>query len=182
MSDHITQSPVLEFYSGRGADAAGRTLSEIWSWNDGRLEMVHDFIQWLFPLPEPSRFNPDAPRLTAADSAAFRSRPALQDNVRRSLDRMLEFLGLARQDSRVVRGPRFAVAAARWLDPANHNHLRLTRILLFLGHAGLDTEAAGLLACLEDIAAQEGSGKIQPRTLAFWRAAVLGSGAQAGPK
>ena len=167
-------SPLLAFYAGEGTDAAGRTIADIWSWDHRRLEIIHDFIQWLFPLPEPSRFNPDAPLLSPADSAAFRADAGLQQRVRTSLDLMLEFLGLKREGTVITRGPYFAQGPAHWLDPANHNHLRLTRIMLFLRHAGLAVEAAGLLACLEDIAAREGAGKILPRTLAFWRATAPG--------
>jgi hypothetical protein len=82
---------------------------------------------------------------------------------------MLEFLGLQRQGQRIARGVHFS-KTTRWLEPLNHNHLRLTRMMLFLRHAGLTAEAASLLACLEDIAAHEGAGRINPRTLDFWRA------------
>ena len=81
------QSALLAFYSGTGRDSAGRTLTEIWAWDHRRLEMAHDFIQWLFPLPEASRFNPDAPLLTPADAAAFRADADLQARVRRSPER-----------------------------------------------------------------------------------------------
>jgi hypothetical protein len=170
----MSDSAIIAFYRGAGADHAGRRIGDIWGWDHRRLEMVHDYIQWLFPLPEPSRFNPDAPRLTAADIAAFRADADLQAGVRRSLDLMLGFLGLVRTPSGIARGPDFAARGADWLAPANHNHLRLTRILLFLGHAGLAAEAAALLDCLADIAAHEGRGRISDRTLAFWRDAVGG--------
>ena len=161
----------MAFYAGSGTDGAGRTIDEIWSWDHRRLEMVHDFIQWLFPLPEPSRFNPHAPLLMAADVTAFRADPALQERARRSLDVMLDFLGLVRRGETISRAPHFS-PDIHWLAPANHNHLRLTRILLFLGHAGLEVEARALLACLDDIASHEGAPKIAPRTLAFWREAI----------
>ncbi len=162
-------SNLVTFYKGLGTDTAGRTIDEIWGWDHRRLEMVHDFIQWLFPLPEPSRFNPDAPLLTPDDIAAFRADPALRDRGRRSLDVMLEFYGLSRAGTEITRGANFAARANVWLEPANHNHLRLTRILLFLRHAGLGAEAAGLLACLEHIAEHEGAGIVTGRTLSFWR-------------
>lgn len=168
----MSVSPLIAFYNGGGSDAAGRTIADLWSFDHRRLAMVHDFIQWLFPLPEPSRFNPDAPLLSEDDKAAFRNDPHLQDRVRKSLDLMLEFLGLKRHGNTIMRGPDFA--RVHWLEPANHNHLRLTRVLLFLGHAGLAAEATALLACLEDIAAKEGAGKITPRTLEFWRSSVSG--------
>lgn len=160
---------LLDFYRGAGADAAGRTIGEIWSWDSKRLEMVHDFIQWLFPLPEPSRFNPEAPLLTAGDVAAFCTDPDLRERARRSLDLMLGFYSLERKGDRIARDPSFG-PSAHWLQPLNHNHLRLTRIMLFLRYAGLEGEADALLNCLLDVAANEGRAAIAERTLEFWRA------------
>ena len=73
--------PLLRFYRLEGTDARGRTLSEIWSWDADRLEGVHDYIQWLFPLPEASAFNPSAPLLTDATLEAFRADPQGFDAV-----------------------------------------------------------------------------------------------------
>jgi hypothetical protein len=164
------QSRLIGFYRGEQTDAAGRSIAEVWAWDHRRLEMIHDYIQWLFPLPEASRFNAAAPLLTAADTQIFRVDPALQARVRKSLDVMLDFFGLSRTGAHILRAPGFA--DAHWLEPLNHNHLRLTRVLLFLRHAGLEAEAQGLSACLEDIAAHEGRDVISPRTLTFWRAAM----------
>lgn len=162
-------SALLYFYRGRGVDAAGRTIEDLWAWDHRRLEMVHDYIQWLFPLPAPSRFNPAAPLLSAADIAAFREDADLRARASRSLDLMLAFYGLERRECAVVRRAGFA-AATGWVEPLNHNHLRLTRIMSFLRHIGLKAQADALLACLEDIAAHEGATAISPETLAFWRA------------
>jgi hypothetical protein len=134
--------------------------------------MVHDYIQWLFPLPEASRFNPEAPLLSAADKAAFRTDPDLQLRALKALDLLLGFWGFARNEKAIVRAPDFAARSANWLEPTNHNHLRLTRVLLFLGHAGLTAHQAALLACLEDITIHEGLDAVTPRTLSFWRDAV----------
>ena len=57
------QTALLDFYAGRGTDSEGRTLQEIRRWDFQRLEAVHDYIQWLFPLRVRSQFNPDAPLL-----------------------------------------------------------------------------------------------------------------------
>ena len=67
------RTPWLDFYRGNGPDSEGRTLAEILAWSDDELEAVHDYIQWLFPLPEPSMFNADAPVLTPAEIAAARA-------------------------------------------------------------------------------------------------------------
>jgi hypothetical protein len=171
----MDESPIIAFYRGNGTDHSGRRIADILTWDHRRLEMVHDYIQWLFPLPEPSRFNPEAPLLSAEDIAAFRGDPGLQRRVLQALDLLLDFLGLRRAGGTVVRGPAFAARARGWLSPANHNHLRLTRILLFLGLIGLEREARALLACLEDVAGHEGRAAISARTLAFWRDAARGA-------
>src|SRR3954471_23369498 len=100
-------SRLTDFYRGFGTDAEGRTLGEVWSFDDDRLKDVHDFIQWLFPLREPSRFNPSAPLLTDADVAEFRSDPELRENLLRSFEVFLAFLGLRLADGRVDRAPDF---------------------------------------------------------------------------
>ena len=88
-------SRLVDFYRGAAKDTQRRFLGAILAWDDEELEEVHDFIQWLFPLPEPSRFNADAPLLTAEDIREFKSDPSLRANVLKSLRRMLTFLGLA---------------------------------------------------------------------------------------
>ena len=165
----MSDSAVIAFYRGTGTDHAKRRIEDIWAWPHGRLESVHDYIQWLFPLPDPSRFNPAAPLLTSDDRAAFRDDPELRRRVLRSLDLLLEFLGLVRDQAGISRGSNFTVRAGVWVEPLNRNHLRLTRLLLFLGAVGLETAARALLACLESIAATEGAGLIQGRTLQYWR-------------
>ena len=74
-SPERADSPLVRFYRGDAPDARGRTLDDILAWDDEQLEAVHDYIQWLFPLDEPSRFNPDAPLLTPADRVAFLQPP-----------------------------------------------------------------------------------------------------------
>jgi hypothetical protein len=144
-------SPLIEFYRGTGKDSEGRRLDAILAWDDGRLEEVHDFIQWLFPLPEPSRFNPDAPLLTAEDIAAFRQDPALRKNLRRSFERILSFLGLAETaGGEVIEGPNMAARAPDVWHYPNHNWLRITRILRSLYLLGLEAEVRALYRRLAD--------------------------------
>ncbi len=163
------ESHLLRFYRGTAYDASGRMVEDIWNYDHRRLEMVHDYIQWLFPIPEASRFNPDAPVLTAEDAAVFRADETLRKHLLRSFAIMLDFYGL---NSAIKRGATFAHRAHEWLTPLNHNHLRLTRILQCLHQCGLEAEARALLAVLEDIAAHEGREAVTPRTLDFWRGAV----------
>ena len=163
-------SAIVRFYQGEGADDRGRTLDTILSWDDGRLEAVHDYIQWFFPLDEPSRFNPSAPLLTAHDRAAFRD-PELAANLRRALDRMLAFYGFTLDPSpppRIKRSSRWSERSAVWLHAGNHNLLRLTRIirsLALLGQADLSTAMYGALR-------RECEGHVSAVTLEYWKEAT----------
>ncbi|GHT51607.1 hypothetical protein FACS1894102_7520 [Spirochaetia bacterium] len=43
-------SAIIDFYKGQAPDAKGRMLCDIHKWNYSKLEDVHTYIQWLFPL------------------------------------------------------------------------------------------------------------------------------------
>ena len=139
-------SQLVDFYRGKAKDSERRSLEQILAWDDDDLEAIHDFIQWLFPLPEPSQFNADAPLLTPEDIRAFKSDSLLQANLLKSFRRILTFLGLAlTEEGQVVEGPNFAARVPDvWAVP-NHNWLRITRVLRSLRLLGRE---AGLFAYL----------------------------------
>jgi hypothetical protein len=145
---------LIAFTSGQSPDNRGRYLSQIQSWDFDRLEDVHDFIQWLFPLPEPSPVNPAAPTLDQASIAEFQRRPDLQSHLLRSFQTMLAFYGFELADKAppaIRRGPEFTKRAANWLSPGNHNHLRITRILRSLHLLGLDAYARAFFSALQEV-------------------------------
>jgi hypothetical protein len=170
----VAESALLRFYRGTGADHRGRSLADVRAFDTGRLEGTHDFIQWLFPLPEPSGASAHAPILSPEDIAAFAAEPALREELLRSLDVMLAFYGLAREGSgaatAIARGPRYASRSGEWLDRP-HNFLRLSRILRCLSLLGCGPEARALLASLEAIAAENGWA-VGSDTLGYWRRAA----------
>jgi hypothetical protein len=122
--------------------------------DDATLDYTHDFIQWLFPLRERSGANPTAPRLDDPTVEAFRSRPELRANLRRSYDRMLAFYK----------------ADLGWLTPGDHNHLRLTRMMISLGTLGLQEQARELYDYVTGLAAQRSG--VTADTLRYWRDAL----------
>jgi hypothetical protein len=164
-------SRLLDFYRGDAADAEGRFLKEILAWHDGEWEMVHDFIQWLFPLPEPSRFNADAPLLTAEDIAAFHAEKQLRAGLRESYDRFLEFVGLALAGDKVVEGEEFASRVPDIWASWNHNWLRISRVLRTLKLLGLETEAQAFCDWLESVYKSRRF-PITPETFSYWSDAV----------
>lgn len=166
----MPKQKILDFQSNSAPDRQGRFLRDLQSWPDHRLEHVHDCIQWMFPLREPSGFNPSAPVLDDETIATIRARPDLQASLRLSFERMLRFYGLEMHDGTVVRAGNFAERARNWLRPYNHNHLRITRILKCLMLAGLEAEASAFFECLTGIHAS--SDRISEETFDYWRDAV----------
>ena len=144
---------------GNGTDSEGRGIHNILAWNDEVLEAVHDYIQWFFPLPEPGMFNSDAPVLTDADIAAARAGEAIQSNLKAAFEPMLHFYGLT---------PDTVEQPKPWVRAADHNHLRLTRILRSLRLLGLPVEAQMLCDVIGEC-----NSVFPERTKQFWRNAIL---------
>jgi hypothetical protein len=164
-------SPIVRFYAGEGTDDRGRTLAEIQAQDHNRMEYIHDFIQWMFPLRQPSVHSAHAPVLTDDDVADFHSRPVLRENLRRSFAIFLGFLALVYDDGEVRETDEFP-ARKRVFEIPNHNWLRITRVLLCLKTLGLDDEARAFFSYLENLH-DRGIG-ITPDTFAYWRDAAGG--------
>ena len=162
---------LVAFYQGKAADYQGRTLSQIWGWDDRRLEEQHDYIQVLFPLPEPSHFNRRAPLLDAATLERFRTDPTIRANLLHSFGVMLRFYGFRREEGtgQLVPADNFAARADEWLWPGDHNHLRITRILKCLTLCGLKSEAQAFLDALSALPDQE---RVSDDSRWYWKDAV----------
>jgi hypothetical protein len=170
-----TPNPLVAFYRDGAPDHEGRTLIEILAWADDRLEAIHNFIQWLFPLPEPSGANPHAPILDPATIRTFNSSIAMQERLRLSFRRMMRFYGFRQYSTPagivMECAPDFTARAENWLWPMNHNHLRLTRILRSTLLLGLGAESKALFYALNALY-REYPDRIPSRTHAFWSSAT----------
>ena len=173
----MPDSALVAFYRGDGVDHRGRSLSDIHEFDFYELELNHDYIQWLFPLPEPSGANPSAPLLSKDDGARFQADVLLRTPLLQSFDLMLSFFGLElavdaeSAPMSVRKAGDFHERHQVWLHAGNHNFLRISRILRSLTLLGCSSYACAFLECLEDIAA--GNPKaIGHTTLGYWRRAV----------
>lgn len=173
------KNPIIGFYDGTRTDARGRWLSEILSWDFGKLEAVHDYIQWLFPLRKRSAFNSQAPVLDQEAIAEFHARPELRAALVRSLELMLGFYGYklaaTEQLPRIVKSDEFRLRASEWMTPGNHNHLRITRILGSLRVLGCEPYAENFFRAPQEVYwsdLQKQSGAISDDTFSFWRSAA----------
>ncbi|CAI6336580.1 unnamed protein product [Periconia digitata] len=86
---------IVSFYDPdtAGTDSRDRKLQDILGWSDLELERSHDYIQWLFPLPEGSVFNYNAPIIDQEVMEAFRGQQNLQQGLRLSFRRIIQFYG-----------------------------------------------------------------------------------------
>ena len=160
---------IIDFYKGIGTDSAGRKIEDIWLFDDIALENVHNYVQWIFPLQEPSYFNKDAPLLDDETMQAFRESGELQDRVLRSLEVMLRFLHLKIHGNYMVPYE----TDLHWLTWKNHNYRRLTRMITSLRLLGLTPYAKSLHGCVIYIANETEKGlMIDDETMRYWDEAL----------
>ena len=176
MSDSTKQNKILAFYLGQQPDSQGRAIENIWSWDYQKLESVHNYIQWLFPLREKSRFNSTAPTLNNDVIQAFRTSEELTNRLLHSFKVMLAFYGLECHEGDnaeivIAKSADYFSRKREWIEKFNHNYLRLTRILTSLTELGLKNYALALFKCLDEIY-NEDKESIGLETYTYWKKAV----------
>jgi hypothetical protein len=155
---------LLAFYGDEeGCTASGYTLEQILDWPDVDWEEAHDVVHWVFATDQESMFNPDAPVLDAPTIARFRADPLLRHRLRRSFDRWLAFRGVVRTDD----GLALDSPNPRVWGQADHNWLRISRVLRSLNLLGLPDEAQAFFALLTTIRS-----RIDPTTWRYWERAA----------
>lgn len=184
-------SKITDFYLQDGTDSEGRTLKEVLNWSNHAWESAHDSIQTMFPLKDPSNFNPDAPIITDEDVAKWNEGTLdgalLRNNLCLSYMRFLKFLGLEvgpaatreEQEMGVDKGIQVKIAdnfserqKTVW-DSFNHNFLRITRCLASLRMLGLQAEADAFYKRLQALYESK-CFPISEKTFKFWTEAVTG--------
>jgi len=153
----MTAGPLHAYLAGTGRDGQGRFASDVLGLSDDRLEEVHDYIQWLFPLQTRSAAQPQSPVLSAAEIEAIRNDPQAREMLTKAAERMLRFYESTRW----------------WLTGFDHNHLRITRIIhslrLLLGPDEARRFHEAILA-LNDAAGSP----VNARSLDYWAEAAGG--------
>src|SRR4051794_27299067 len=86
-----TAGPLHAYLAGTGRDGRGRLAADVLAFSDDGLEAVHDYIQWLFPLPTRSAAQPHSPVLMEAEIQAIKADPQAVETLRRAAERMLRF-------------------------------------------------------------------------------------------
>ena len=170
---------IISFYESPddGKDFAGRSLSSILSWSDAVLESKHDYIQVLFPLPETTPNNSQAPILDRVAFNAFRGRPDLRQNMRKAFDRMMKFYSFdvtqeaPQEEPTIVPMTNFDQVKGPWFRSTDHNHRRISRMIRSLRILGLVPEAEAFYCALRNLDAAK-PGKLSKHSVNFWRQAA----------
>jgi hypothetical protein len=116
---------IVGFLEGKISDRRGRILAMLLQQTDHQAETNHDYIQWLFPLDEPSRSVNGAPVLTGLEIDEIRESSLAQANLAKSAS---WFLGFLERNN-------------HWITKYNHNHLRITRVIKSLRLLAIDEAA-----------------------------------------
>lgn len=148
---------LINFHLALGPDDAGRYITNIIGFTSDELEFTHDYIQWLFPLPEPSAYAPDAPLLDEETLAEFRT----NENLTKSLSYCAGMMKW------------FYRFNNHWVNKNNHNYLRISRIIRCLALVGLTTTAKCFYDDVEALVKYH-DGEVTPETLKYWEAATKG--------
>jgi hypothetical protein len=148
---HPTNRSLHTYLTGSGLDGRGRQVVEVLTFSNDQLEEVHDYIQWLFPLPTRSAAQPTAPVLDATEIEAIRANPRALATLKQAADRMLQFYR----------------ETGWWLRLQDHNHLRIARIIqslrVLVGPTAAHEFHRQILA-LHDAA----GASVNPLSLRFW--------------
>ena len=160
------------FYIGSHPDSRGRLLSEILEQDNYWLEVTHDYIQWLFPNKEKSRVTPSTPTITSEVQAAFESDEILQQHLKASFYRMLNFYGLAPTANGIEKASNWEERKSNWFTEDTHNNLRITRILKCLTALGLPNEAQRFHTTLSGLVKSESDCGIGVMAQKYWAEAV----------
>jgi len=145
-TDQKKANAILQaFLRGEGVNLRHGTpvqIADIWAYSMDQKEQEHDYVQWLFPSPKPSRPNPLAPVLTSELRDLLVQDPLVVANIRKSFESMLDFFGLQYDEKKgtVEEKSNFHQRAEEWVINHTHNHLRVTRILECLDNFGLIKE------------------------------------------
>lgn len=166
------QKTLIDFLEGNGEDIYGRTLQSILE-TPGRwwFEFTHNYIQWLFPLREESNAAYSIP-LTDEMVDYIKKNDAILRNIKRSFFKMLEFYGFSYTNNAIVLVMSTKEMMIRWMNPYNHNFLRITRILRCLSIVGYCDLASEWLESLEE--ATKNLHYVE-KSKEFWREALKDS-------
>ena len=134
----ITGNTPFDFLNGRG-NHRYEMLSEYFEFDKQKLEHIHNYIQWVFPLKTMSPVDRTAPILREVDKITYpeayeRASQAVKEFF---IKKMLPFYGFWHWNGYVIPKPKTIFGMQPWMQEVDdHNYKRITRITLSLKYFG----------------------------------------------
>lgn len=138
--DDIDHTDNLQFYQGKiplKSDEETDFIDDIhknWKGNYQLLEKHHGYIQWLFPNREQGT-SPYSQPLTQFEAKEIKK---LKEKILKSYELILDFFGIELLENGDLKRSKEYKERYENLNNFEHNYLRITRILRFLGIMGLE--------------------------------------------
>jgi len=143
---------IIDYHFNGYKDSAGRSLHDCLAFSTGQKENIHDYIQWMFPNRNSSSVNPDTPTLTDENIERFDS----VTHATKLYNFFKDFLESEYHDE-------------IFSNLANHNHLRITRVITFFVETGHHNIAEDLCNyCLSS------AGEDLILAISYWKEALNG--------
>ena len=155
---------LIRFFRNEQPDNRDRYHKDILQFDEDEIEYEHDFIQWIFPTIEKSRFNSDAPVIDESFSERFQKDELAKSNYCKSCQLYLNYIGFCCDGQGKIK----SIKPGRIYELPFHNYLRVTRMLNSLNQVGNNTCSANLYqALMKEV--RTDSNKIDEKTLKYWR-------------
>lgn len=156
----------------------GSKLDEMlrWKGNYLKLECEHQYIQWLFPLPEGSGLNMSAQALQEHEALEIQSCKQKKTRVLRAYIMMLDFYGMKLESSETGEVARADNYKERFqhLNRSMHNYRRITRIIKSLGCLGYGhLQAPWVKFIIEEAVYRRALPKLDSPSMYHWIDAIV---------
>ena len=140
-----------EFLKNNETDIYHRYISEIWSFNDEQIETTHNFIQFLFPLTQPSKNSFNKIYINSDDLLyELKSDKKVRESIIYSSNWYFSFLERNQH----------------WQTYYDHNHLRISRVIESLNIIVSNRQANRFYKQVLDICIEE---LINDETKLIWK-------------
>jgi len=129
-------------------------IDSILNFKEAEVEKHHDFIQFLFPTYQPSKYCSNAPLLNPQIRQAFLKDSSLRAKQKVALGLMVDHYGLKLDlhTGKIAINPStFAAKNKNFFINGSHNLLRITRILSSLTSLGQPELAVEFYNCLKGL-------------------------------
>ena len=166
LHNQVDDQLILRFFLNEEDACIPHRHGDIVNFTDDDMERYHDFIQWIFPTSQPSRFYFKAPTIDEHFAVMLHRNPCALQNYCKSCRRYLQYMDFdCSGDGNIhtYRGDR------PFYGLPYHNFLRMTRMLQSLRETGHPQCSANLFTQMMTILRATPDHPVSNTTIAYWQ-------------